>query len=403
MDNLGRETMEASVSERVARAQDAWQRSYPFWDAYFGIALVGTVAIVVLEGGARPVTGIVVVLLLLLTGAYLLAGRRAIRSHDQPTRAAWWYTAAMIILFLPATLLNPAAAFGLGALVPQAFMSLRIPVAIAVMAVLSSGAGFRWITQAGANPWLAVVILLVLLSAAAILGLVIDRLGVQNVERARLIEQLDRTRGQLAAANRQAGMLAERERLARDIHDTVAQGLGGISMLLQAAEAEVGANGHLTSARAAAQENLAEVRSLVAALTPPVLANGSLDAALADLAPRCVPPADLELSDTRSGSGSGSGDRQDPANDEILLRIAQESVSNIGRHAHAGSARIRLNSDDRARTLVIADDGVGFDPAGPTDGYGLRGIRTRVEQAGGTLAIDSRPSGGTTITVVLPC
>ncbi|MFC7625862.1 sensor histidine kinase [Microlunatus sp. GCM10028923] len=389
--------MDSSSTERVARAQDAWQRSYPFWDAYFGIALVGTIAIVVLQEGPPLTTGIVVALLLLLAGAYVLAGRRAIRTQVRPTPGTWWYVAAMIILFLPATVLIPAAAFGLGALVPQAFMALRIPVAVAVMAVLCSGAAFRWITLAGANPWQAILILLILLSSAAVLGVVIDRLGVQNTERARLIEQLDRTRSELAAANRQAGVLAERERLARDIHDTVAQGLGAISMLLQAAEAETGANDHLTSARTAARENLAEVRSLVAALTPPVLANGSLDAALAELARRCVPPADLDLPDDQ-----GSGGRRDPAQDEALFRIAQESVSNIGRHAHAGSARIVLTSDEGGRTLVIADDGVGFDPAEPSRGYGLCGIRGRVEQAGGRLTLDSRPGGGTTITVRLP-
>lgn len=387
--------MKPSTTERVARGPDAWKRSYPFWDAYFGVALVGTVAIVVLDSGPSAATATAIGLLLALTLAYLLSGRKAARGPGRPTRDTYVYLVAMTVLFVPATVIAPAAAFGLCALAPQLYMSVRAPAASAVLAVLCSGAAFHWITQAGLSPWIAIAILGVLVGCATVLGLVIDRLGEQNAERARLITELDRTRDELASVSRRAGILAERERLARDIHDTVAQGLGGISMLLQAAEAETGSNAHLTLARDAARNNLAEVRSLVSALAPPPLAEGSLDSALAELARNGTPPAELTI-----GESSRS---LDPATDAVLLRIAQESITNIGKHARAGSATMVLDYGMDEVTLMITDDGDGLEPAAPSGGYGLRGMRARVEQAGGTLTVNSSPGHGTVITAVLPC
>ncbi|MCP9971452.1 sensor histidine kinase [Actinomadura madurae] len=126
------------------------------------------------------------------------------------------------------------------------------------------------------------------------------RLGRQNRERLRLIEELDRTRGELAEVSREAGVLAERERLARDIHDTIAQGFASIVMLLQAAEADAGPNRHLELAVRTARENLAETRGLVAALAPPALDGGSLVEALRRMADDFDLPADLVVEGSRA-------------------------------------------------------------------------------------------------------
>ncbi|HEY6788894.1 MAG TPA: sensor histidine kinase, partial [Trebonia sp.] len=209
---------------------------------------------------------------------------------------------------------------------------------------------------------------------------------------------------ELAAAQHTAGRLAERQRLAADIHDTLAQGFASIVMLIQAAQADLDgsrpqaahsqAARHLDLAARTARENLAEARALVAGLTPAQLAGGTLPDALRRLS---------QASGVDATFGLDGTPRPLPmAIEVVLLRVCQEALSNVGKHARAQSATVRLGYDRDAVLLEVSDDGAGFDPAGVSDGFGLRGMRARVTEAGGTLTVSSKPGTGTRVSAMVP-
>ncbi|GGV05225.1 two-component sensor histidine kinase [Streptomyces litmocidini] len=237
----------------------------------------------------------------------------------------------------------------------------------------------------------------------------------ESERRRRLIEELIETRAELAAAERHAGTLAERERLAREIHDTLAQGLSSIQLLLRAAERvlppDSPAAGHIGRAREAAQDNLAEARRFVRALSPPDLEHGSLAAALERLcAPGPVPPGanpyGPEGGPRVRFSVSGTPVELPTPYEVALLRIAQSALANTVRHASASRAEITLSFMDASVTLDVVDDGRGFDPASvrPSSdgGFGLPAMRSRAESLGGTFTVESAPGQGTAVAVSLP-
>lgn len=248
-----------------------------------------------------------------------------------------------------------------------------------------------------------------LLGAAVAVAVVFgyDALFKESERRRELIEELVSTRAELAHAERAAGTLAERERLAREIHDTLAQGLSSIQLLLRAAEralpVESPAAAHVRQAREAAQDNLAEARRFVRALTPPDLERGSLAGALERLCAAVPGPAGPAVQFGVSGTPV-----ELPTPYEVaLLRTAQSALANTVRHAGAGRAEITLSFMDTSVSLDVVDDGRGFDPAravGDTGdgGFGLPAMRSRARQLGGTLSVESAPGQGTALALTLP-
>ncbi|MBO2453016.1 sensor histidine kinase [Actinomadura barringtoniae] len=381
-------------SPAAARSENVWNRSYPFWDAYFGIVLVASVAAMAQDDDSPWSRASAIALLLALTVAYVAIGRRAVRAEGLGARAGLVYAAVAIALFLPAVLLESTSAIALSALVPQMFMVLSTVQATAVLAVLLSGPGAEYLLRSGSDPVFVALAMVIVIASAALLGTFIGRLGVQNRERARLIEELDRTRDELAEVSREAGALSERERLAGDIHDTLAQGFTSIGMLLEAARPATGANHHLDLAARVAQDNLAETRALIAALAPPVLAGVSLEEALGRLAKGFDLPAELTV--------HGEARPMETAAEVVVLRVAQEGLANVRKHAQATSVRLTLTYEAESVGLTLTDDGCGFDPARATDGYGLNGMRNRVAQIGGTVGVDSAAGAGTTVALEVP-
>lgn len=385
----------SGVDAGVARAEDVWYRSYPFWDAYFALVLVGTIAATAADGLPPGRKAAAIVLLVLLSLAYVALGRKALRSREERTPGCRVYAAALVLMFVPATVLAPVTSTGLAALAPQVYMVYGTARGFALMVVLFSGAIGSAMVASGAGVTLTLVMMLVAIACSGLLATFIGRLSAQNRERARLIGELDRTRDELAAVSREAGVLAERERLARDIHDTIAQGFTSIVMLVQAAEAEVGPNRHLDLVARTARENLAETRGLVAALAPPALAEGSLVEALRRLAADFALPVDMDVEGEPRPLGA--------AVEVVVLRVAQEALANVRKHAGARSVWMSLEFGADAARLTVADDGRGFDPAAVASGFGLRGMRGRVEQAGGGLAVRSGAGEGAVVEAVLPC
>jgi signal transduction histidine kinase len=379
------------AGEPVARAENVWRRSYPFWDAYFAMVLVGTIAATAADEVSPGRRAAAIALLVLLSVAYAAIGRGALRSTELPRPGCRVYAVALICLFVPATLLAPVTATALAGLAPQVYMMYGPGRGFALMLVLLSGPVGLGLAESGAGTAVTVVIVAAGIACSGLLAVFIGRMGRQNHERMRLIEELDRTRGELAEVSREAGVLAERERLARDIHDTIAQGFTSITMLLQAAEAEVGPNRHVELALRSARENLAETRGLVAALAPPALDGSSLVEALRRMARDFDLPADLAVE---------GEPRPLDAVEVVLLRVTQEALANVRKHAEATEVKVRLEYGDAVR-LTVADDGRGFAPDAVERGFGLRGMRSRVEQAGGTFAVTG--GDGTVVEAVIPC
>ncbi|MEU9062322.1 sensor histidine kinase [Streptomyces sp. NPDC048430] len=233
-----------------------------------------------------------------------------------------------------------------------------------------------------------------------------DALFRESERRRELIDELVSTRAELAAAERAAGTLAERERLAREIHDTLAQGLSSIQLLLRAAERSLPgdspATTHVRRAREAAQDNLAEARRFVRALTPPDLQRGSLAAALSRLSSRTSAPG-LTVQFAVSGRPV-----ELPTPYEVaLLRTAQSALANTVRHSGARRAEITLSFMETSVALDVVDDGRGFDTAAEPvtssgGGFGLPAMRARARSLGGTLSVESGSGQGTAVAVTLP-
>ncbi len=352
------------------------------------------------------------VLALVLGAAYALGGRvRRIRA-DRRWAAGW--LAAVVALWGVLLVLHPE--FGYLAF-PLYFVCLHLlPVRWALPAVLGL-TGLVVFAQAGTEGGLTTA--KVLGPLAGLLVALLTAYGYaalyrENRERQRLIEDLVFTRGELARSQREAGRLAERQRLAAEIHDTLAQGLSSIVLLARSAQAAlpvdpVVAADRIEEVARTAVENLAEARSFVQALTPPALEDATLSEALRRLA-----------------TGRGAAFHLDgephplPVEAEVaLLRLTQEALANAVRHAAAQQIAVTLSYLDDAVTLDVFDDGVGFEPLGgrPSDGrggrgeragrgvqggFGLHGMRERIAALGGSLTVESAPGEGTAVAASLP-
>jgi signal transduction histidine kinase len=242
---------------------------------------------------------------------------------------------------------------------------------------------------------------------ALLVTVLFHQMHTESRRREALIADLVRTRDALGRSERAAGVLQERVRLSREIHDTVTQGLSSMHLLLNAADqqwtsAPAQARGHVRQAADEARANLAEARRLVQGLAPPALDGGSLGDALRRLCDTTATGIGLAVSFVLEGQPY----HLDVATDAALLRVAQGALANVVQHAGARTAVVTLTYLPDSVTLDVCDDGAGFDaatpPAAPERGYGLRAIRDRITALGGTATVESRPGDGTVVAVTLP-
>jgi signal transduction histidine kinase len=207
---------------------------------------------------------------------------------------------------------------------------------------------------------------------------------------------------QLLTQAREAGVLDERQRMAREIHDTIAQGLTGIVTQLEAASS-AGESRHVCAAAQLARDSLAEARRSVHALRPQELEEARLPDALAGVVERWSAVNGVPAALTTTGTAL-------PLLPEIevaLLRVAQEALANVAKHAGASRAGLTLSYMEDLVTLDVRDDGVGFDPSAVATGsaehgFGLGTMRERVLRVGGNLAVEAEPGGGTAISAAVP-
>jgi signal transduction histidine kinase len=377
-----------------------WERMLPWWHAAFAATLTITTA-------AALLTGAPVVVLLpaaLLAVAYPPLGAYAL-SHSARGRAAAYFAIAAVLLVWT-TQLHPAGLLWLICLYPQCFATLEGFARAAPAAVVLTAVGFT--SNADRNGWThdAVIASLVSgainLTVALAIGLFVDRLLRESERRAELVAALTAAQAELAAAHHVAGVHAERERFAREIHDTLAQGFTSIIVLARAIDAGLGAGGQgvhdtLALLEETAQANLAEARALVAALPPADLHDGGLLGALRRATDRCA----RELGVDAQLSVRGTPTALAASYDVVLLRVAQEALANVAKHSQAQHVTLTMTYGDRDVSLDVSDDGVGLSPGVP-GGFGLAGMRQRVEEAGGQLCVEPAPGSGTTVRVVLP-
>lgn len=226
----------------------------------------------------------------------------------------------------------------------------------------------------------------------------------ESASRGRLLDELSAAQADLATAQRDAGALAERARLARDIHDTLAQGYSSILLLTRAELVTTPANAPLIAQiEQLAAENLVEARRVVQALSPAQLEDAPLPQAVRRLLDRLAAEsgvrADLEV--------TGDPRLSSMAVDVAVLRFVQGALANVRQHADASRVVVSLAYEPAELLIDVVDDGVGFDPgqlpvASAAGGFGLRALRERVAQLGGTLSIESRPGEGAAIAASVP-
>jgi signal transduction histidine kinase len=207
---------------------------------------------------------------------------------------------------------------------------------------------------------------------------------------------------QLVEQARAAGVHDERQRMAREIHDTIAQGLTGIVTQLQAAEAAAGEperwRRHFAAATRLARESLTEARRSVDALRPQPLESARLREALAGVAERWTGLHGIAVQVTTTGTVRV----MPPEHEVALLRTAQEALANVAKHANATRVGLTLSYLEHEVALDVRDDGTGFDARRASAGFGLVAMRQRVEDLAGTLRVESEVGGGTAISACVP-
>lgn len=285
-------------------------------------------------------------------------------------------------------------------LLPQFFTYLPLPVAVTSlipmfvaseyahsMAALSAPGGFPW-------------------GSLVIRGVTVVAIGICFKVMTQQIDQRGRLQARLATAQHKAGVLEERQRLAREIHDTLAQDFASIIVHLERAE-QINhldgspAKGHIDLARSVAREGLEESRRMMAALRPEILEQRALPEALGRVCAQWSRRAGIESKLWVTGTPV-------PLHPEIelaVLRGVQEALTNVARHSGARTTAVTLSYMEDLIVLDVQDDGKGFVPATGGDsrsGYGLQGMRERAQGLQGSLMVESVPGEGTTISLTLP-
>jgi len=344
-------------------------------------------------------------------GAALLLAWYAAYGRVPWRRSPLWpplWSATLVLVWVALVTAAPSFAW---CAVPLAFVALRVlpfPVAVGVVVVMVVTVAVAWTSMRGAfDPT-------VFAGPACVAVLAVTAYRALDREawvRQRLLEDLRDAQGDVADAQHRSGALAERARLSRDIHDSVAQGLSSINLLLQAAEQDwqerpEAARRHVGQAARSARDGLEEVRRVVGDLAPPELAVGAGTVAL---------PAALRDTCARAGQHTGvrvgvavHGEAV-PVADEVaaaLLRTARGALANVVEHARASHVTVTLTYQQGSVSLDVRDDGCGFDPAAGVAaadrGRGLAGIRSRITALGGEVAVESAPGEGTALAVSVP-
>lgn len=347
---------------------------------------------------------------LILAGAGILlaiyAASPIVGRSGSPLAAPLWCL-TLVAVWLVLVVLAPSFAW---VAVTLAFVVLRVlhfRIATVVVAAMMVAVVVAWTRMQGQFDPTIIAGPICIAGLAVLAYRLMER---ESAARQALLDDLRGAQGDLADAQHSAGVLAERTRLSREIHDSVAQSLTSINLLLQAAEQHwttrpTAAHGYVAQAALTARDSLDEVRRVVRDLAPEELADGSGAALQAAL---CRTGEQVSIDSGLSVSVRVHGNPQPVSADvsTALLHSARGALANVVEHAAATEATVSLTYQPGSVSLDVRDNGVGFDPAtvGPRGarGRGLTGIRSRAHHFGGQLAVESAPGEGTALALFLP-
>lgn len=404
--------MTPSNVDNSSLSQNVWERTAWLWTGTFVLSLVFSLVLGLREPDMTAdqhlqMIGLITILLLIHTG--MVVADRYVENLRERLPLTLGYVISLIFIWYLLLRLHPLFYFVLFGLFGQLFFYLSLRWASAASLLVFALMLYHETWGVGRPfSWTLALIYGAMGLTGIIMGSWIDAIIRQSSERKELIEQLEATQTELAAAEHRAGMLAERQRLAHEIHDTLAQGFISIVMHLEAAEQalvgdETVVQKHIGQARETARSGLEQARRLVQDLRPEPLEQASLPEAIVHVAQNWGQQSGVAVETAVTGDPYPL-----PAQLEVtLLRAAQEALANIRRHAQASETRLTLSYMSDVVMLDVQDNGVGLNgnPPVPNEtggGFGLTGMRRRVTQVGGTLLLESEPGEGTTLVVSIP-
>jgi signal transduction histidine kinase len=385
-----------------------WREQQRWWHGAYAV-IWGAAALVTLIDDPGAHGRVLTLALLGVMGvAYLLLGVRGLSHYDLRWAVAYQvvsWSALLVIQYVDAGTETWLLFF---ILFPQmwAMMSARWATVGTLLAIVAFGL-VRWAeTDFSSEDLLGILLSAVIsMSLSLALGLFIHRIITEAETRAETIDELRATQAKLAAVERDRGVHEERERISREIHDTLAQGFTSVVALSRAAQAalargDAGAAGErLALIEATASDNLDEARLIVAELTPGHLQSRTLGEALERLGVAVTSETGLRADVRVSGQPVPLGGSAEV----VILRTAQEALSNVRRHASAAHVDLTLAYDRPDEVvLTVRDDGLGFEPGDARSGFGLDGVQARAAEVGGAVQVLSEPGGGTTLVLVVP-
>lgn len=352
-------------------------------------------------GDDAPVILVGAGILLIIYAASPIVGR-----SRSPWAAPLWCL-TLVAVWLVLVVLAPSFSWIAVSLAFVALRVLRFRAATVVVAAMIVAVVVAWTRMQGQFDPTIIAGPICIAGLAVLAYRLMER---ESASRQQLLDDLRDAQGDLADAQHSAGVLAERTRLSREIHDSVAQGLTSINLLLQAAEQHwtsrpTAAHGYVRQAALTARDSLDEVRRVVRDLAPAEVADGgasALEAALCRTGEQVSRNGGISVNVRVHGSPQPV-----PADvSTALLRSARGALANVVEHAAATEATVSLTYQPGSVSLDVRDNGVGFDPTtlGPRGprGRGLTGIRSRAHHFGGELAVESAPGEGTAVALFLP-
>lgn len=315
-------------------------------------------------------------------------------------RTPWWWLALLgawgVLLWMSPDGAYLAFPFALLAGATAGVTAMwGIAAVLGAASIIALGAANGWSLAGVVGPAIGV-------GVAVLVGRAYRMLAAAVVEREELVAEVLQARQQAEAEARRAGVLEERARLSRELHDTVSQALSSIQMLVHAARRVDDVTlqeRHLQSVQETAAESLAETRQLIAALAPAGLDQGGLAPALRRLGSRLAETTGASVTVTAHDDSMLTVDAE-----SALLRIAQGACANVEQHSGASTVTIDLRRQGATVVLRVTDDGIGFDaPSGHRDlnadgSFGLRAMQERASQLGGRVDVVSEPGEGTSVT-----
>lgn len=385
-----------------------WRRQQPAWHTAMGFVWLAAVIVTFVDDPGPHGRGPSLALLGVMAVAYAVFGRRGMMHAD-----VWWAVAYHVVVWsalLTIQWVDPGTQSWLlfFALFPQLWAMLPTRWAVvATVVVVTAFSLVRWAQLDFAPDSLTEITIsgTISMGLSLSLGLFINRIVSEAESRAETIDELRTTQAQLASSERDRGVHEERERLSREIHDTLAQGFTSVVALSRAAEAAL-ARGDVAAARErleliehTASDNLDEARLIVAELTPGHLQSRTLGEALHRLGAAVSSENGLRADVRVAGDPVPLGG----TTEVVILRTAQEALSNVRRHAAAAHVALTLAYEDPERVVLeVRDDGRGFDPEAARTGFGLDGVHARAAAVGGAVLLRSEPGAGTTLRLEVP-